>query len=390
MHGSDTSQRSVLGQPNSAATLPTHREREYRSSGTPVSELRRLIVWVVLFVVALVPAVMVLSHNAGGPWDAPLGWTALGAGLAATVLGARFQSSWLRRPAIVLSLTLVTTLVPIWPGKVSTGDRATAAAGTAIYQVSISDLPGSLSLWWFSNRRFAEPLVHSADGSGSDDSVAELQAAAAANGYLGTPTPLAAPDPLIVESRLEALAELLPGDELVSINGAPVLTTEELLGLANGIGDGETVTIETRRDGQLVTVETTDVGDPYLGLRIDQPVALTSLDGAVNADSIVMVRGDPGSTGSSNGLALALTHLTSIGELTVPGRVVATGTMDQHGRVGSVGGTERKYLAAVDAGACAFVLPANTTQPAPGPVPIYAVTTLTDAVEVVHGLDCAG
>jgi PDZ domain-containing protein len=97
--------------------------------------------------------------------------------------------------------------------------------------------------------------------------------------------------------------------------------------------------------------------------------------------------------GPSGGLAFAL----GIVELLTPenilkGRIVATtGTIDENGRVGSIGGIAEKILAAKKAGATLFLVPENNCKdlaPAfaniPDGIKIVAVSSLEEAISALN------
>ena len=97
--------------------------------------------------------------------------------------------------------------------------------------------------------------------------------------------------------------------------------------------------------------------------------------------------------GPSGGLAFAL----GIVELLTPenilkGRTVATtGTIDENGRVGSIGGIAEKILAAKKAGATLFLVPENNCEDLapsiaeiPDGIKIAAVSSLTEAISALN------
>ena len=103
--------------------------------------------------------------------------------------------------------------------------------------------------------------------------------------------------------------------------------------------------------------------------------------------------------GPSGGLAFAL----GIVELLTPenilkGRIVATtGTIDEKGRVGSIGGIAEKILAAKEAGATIFMVPERNCkdlEPSVAKIPegiqIVAVSSLTEAISALNSKRARG
>jgi len=96
--------------------------------------------------------------------------------------------------------------------------------------------------------------------------------------------------------------------------------------------------------------------------------------------------------GPSAGLAMTLTLLDKLssGSLTGHHKIAATGTIDQYGNVGDVGGVAEKTVAVQDAGAKYFIVPqvevatarANAT---PG-LRILGVTTLAQALKDLRAI----
>ena len=97
--------------------------------------------------------------------------------------------------------------------------------------------------------------------------------------------------------------------------------------------------------------------------------------------------------GPSAGLAMTLGVIDTLsgGNLTGSQTVAATGTMDDQGNVGDVGGVAQKTVAVEQAGATIFLVPpeeykAALSKKTPG-LHIYAVSTLNQALTVLaaHG-----
>lgn len=101
--------------------------------------------------------------------------------------------------------------------------------------------------------------------------------------------------------------------------------------------------------------------------------------------------------GPSAGLifALAVSDKLADGDLTRGLHVAGTGTMSPDGTVGSIGGITQKLYAAVDVGADLFLAPADNCQDVldggiPGDIPVYAVSTLDEAEQVIQTVGDGG
>ena len=99
--------------------------------------------------------------------------------------------------------------------------------------------------------------------------------------------------------------------------------------------------------------------------------------------------------GPSAGLAFTLAILDRMtpGDLTGPGRVALTGTIELDASVGPVGGVRHKLNAAVSEGANLFLVPPQEYEEAvdasDGRLDVVSVSTLDDALEALedHGGD---
>ena len=146
------------------------------------------------------------------------------------------------------------------------------------------------------------------------------------------------------------------GDVVVSVNGKPVKTTDELRRAMSTVKVGAGVTFGVRRSGgvqtvSLQTIESTD--EPkhaIVGVQIEQSASI---------DLPVDVRIDTGSIGGpSAGLAFALDIVDELGtDVDDDKRIVVTGALDLDGSVAAIGGIKQKTIAARDADADLFLVP---------------------------------
>ncbi|AHH16287.1 PDZ domain-containing protein [Nocardia nova SH22a] len=193
----------------------------------------------------------------------------------------------------------------------------------------------------------------------------------------------------VVADNSPAKDVLHKGDQLVSVNGKAVATSQDVVDAVQGVPPGTTVPMVIRRDGAEQTVEVKlaarpdDSSKAYLGIT-PQEIA----DGPVQVDFNLADIGGP-----SAGLmfSLALVDKLSPGELNGGRFVAGTGTIDPNGKVGPIGGIQYKMIAARDAGAETFLVPADNCNEArqrtPDGLKLVKVDTLTSAVQSLDDIN---
>ncbi|WP_227983822.1 YlbL family protein [Nocardia spumae] len=176
---------------------------------------------------------------------------------------------------------------------------------------------------------------------------------------------------------------LRKGDELMSVNGKPITTSKDVVEAVQGAAPGTTVALVIRREGAEQTVEVKLAARPddsskgYLGITPEEVPA-----GPLQVDFNLADIGGP-----SAGLmfSLALVDKLSPGELNGGRFVAGTGTIDPQGKVGPIGGIQYKMIAARDAGAETFLVPADNCNEArqrtPDGLKLVKVDTLAGAVQ---------
>lgn len=202
--------------------------------------------------------------------------------------------------------------------------------------------------------------------------------------YLGYPTRVTVAR--VVEGA-PAEGRLAAGDVITSVDGVEVTEATQLQQLVSGPPAGTTLTIGYLRDGQpgSVAVTTEAIGDDDTGrigveisTEFDVPFELS-----IQLDRI---------GGPSAGLMFALGIIDKLDpEDLTGGRIIAgTGTIDEAGNVGPIGGVPQKLVAAHDLGAEAFLLPsancAEALENAPEGLPLLRVDTLEQAVQALADL----
>ncbi len=186
-----------------------------------------------------------------------------------------------------------------------------------------------------------------------------------------------------------AAGVLKPGDVVTSVDGQPVTAASRLTELIRAKPAGTALEIGYTRDGATATARLTSReqdGRPRIGVEIDQrqphPFTLT-----ISLEDI---------GGPSAGLMFALGIVDKLTpEDLTGGRIIAgTGTIDDEGRIGPIGGIAQKLVGAKDADATAFLVPADNCaeavrNPQPG-LPLLRVATLDEALTALETLRSGG
>ncbi|MDL9947854.1 PDZ domain-containing protein [Gordonia sp. ABSL11-1] len=219
------------------------------------------------------------------------------------------------------------------------------------------------------------------DMTGSEDS-----ATIAALRYLDRPTELGV---ATVAGNGPATEVLKPGDQVISVGGTPVSTSSEMQAAVKRNAPGTALPIEIDRGGVRQTVTVT------LAARPDDPKVgyLGVTPEVVNADPALKISynvGDIGGPSAGMMLTLAVIDRLSPGELTHGKFIAGTGTIDENGTVGPIGGITHKTRAARDAGATVFLVPqancAEAASDAPDGLTLVKVDNLQGAVDSLDAI----
>ncbi|WP_165945343.1 PDZ domain-containing protein [Micromonospora sp. KC723] len=182
---------------------------------------------------------------------------------------------------------------------------------------------------------------------------------------------------------------LRAGDVITTVDGAKVTTAAKLVELVRAKPAGTALTIGYTRDGvagkATVTSREQD-GRPRIGLVPDQrqphPFTLK-----IDLNNI---------GGPSAGLMFALGIVDKLepDDLTGGKIIAGTGTIDDEGRVGPIGGIAQKLVGAKEAGAAVFLVPAGNCaeavrNPQPG-LPLIKVGSLAEALTALETLRSGG
>jgi Lon-like protease len=212
----------------------------------------------------------------------------------------------------------------------------------------------------------------------------EEMATSAALGHLGYP------DKVVVRGLAEdspSADALQEGDAVEAVDGRPTPDLDTLTDVLTGIAPGSDVEVEYSRLGEAGTVGVTTAEAPdregsLLGISVrEMPSAPFDVDIQVE---------DVGGPSAGLMLTLGIVELGGGQDLTGGDVVAGTGTIDQRGAVGPIGGITLKVLAAEDIGADLFLVPAENCAEllAAGdvPVPTASVRSLDDALTALDDL----
>lgn len=189
-----------------------------------------------------------------------------------------------------------------------------------------------------------------------------------------------------------SLGKLQAGDAIDGVNGKAVANLDQFQDILKTTKPGDVITIDFRRKNAPAGSASITLGsnpDRDYGLLgvgvVDAPWAPFQID--FNLANI---------GGPSAGLmfSLAVVDKLTTGDLNDGKFIAGTGTIDSEGKVGSIGGITHKMLAAHEAGATVFLVPAdNCTEAKSAPqdgMELVRVETLTQAVDALHTVSAGG
>jgi Lon-like protease len=147
--------------------------------------------------------------------------------------------------------------------------------------------------------------------------------------------------------------KLETGDEVLAVDGKPVAGGAELREAITSREAGDRVRLAVRRDGRRVatTITTTAAED---GRAI---VGITTRDDADYPFTVEISLEDVGGPSAGLMFALGIVDKLTPGSLTAGEHIAGTGTIDDAGHVGAIGGITQKMIGARRAGATVFLSP---------------------------------
>ena len=212
----------------------------------------------------------------------------------------------------------------------------------------------------------------------------------------------------VVSNSPAAKAEIKVADEVVGVNGKPVLNACQLEASVHALAPGTRIALEVERAHISSSGDITRTAPSKVWLRTAAPsqslssgcsgvkgparswLGLSLEDGVHYKFPAEISINTKYIGGPSAGLAMTLSLIDSLskGSLTGHHRIAATGTIDQFGNVGDVGGVAQKTVAVGDAGAKVFFVPrvevATAKANAPSGLRIVGVTRLSQVLSTLE------
>ncbi len=281
--------------------------------------------------------------------------------------------------------------LPTYPASGNLNFTTVSVAGGPGYPVDVWTVLGA----WIDPSRDVLPVDEVFDPTASEQQVAaenaiqmegsQEEATAVALRALGrtVPSHVAIAKVLDVSKAKDVLKD---GDRILTIGGTPVTDPETVRRAIQAVQPGASVAVVVSRKGEEVKVMAPTYagqeGKTALGvlLRLDHdfPAKVT-----INAGNV---------GGPSAGLmfALGIYDRLTPGSLTGNHDIAGTGTIDEAGTVGPIGGIKQKLAGAREGGASYFLAPSENCSEVAGHVPdglqVFKVATFSEALKVVEGI----
>jgi PDZ domain-containing protein len=181
------------------------------------------------------------------------------------------------------------------------------------------------------------------------------------------------------------------GDAIVSVDGKAVTAKTQLVDLIGARKPGQPVRLGLLRDGKPLTVTVGTAATTEKDGTVRPIIGVTPLERVDFPVKVTISLGDIG--GPSAGLMFALGIIDKLqpGSLTDGRFIAGTGTIDDNGVVGPIGGIQQKLIGAKRKGASVFLVPADNCAEAlsspPHGLRLVKVSSLRSALTELHKLD---
>ena len=186
--------------------------------------------------------------------------------------------------------------------------------------------------------------------------------------------------------------KLQPGDAIDKVNRTPITGIDQFQDLLKKTKPRQNDVIDYRRKNALPGTTTITLGQNedrdygYLGVAVREapwaPFKITFNLANVGGPSAGLM------------FALAVVDKLTTGDLTDAKFIAGTGTIDSDGKIGEIGGITHKMLAAHEAGASVFLVPADNCAEArggnDGGLELVKVETLGQAVDALNAFSAGG
>lgn len=218
----------------------------------------------------------------------------------------------------------------------------------------------------------------------------DSQSAAVAAGIGAAGFAAFAPTVTAVDVGSPAKGKLQAGDAIVAVDGRKTPKSSDVVNIVSALNVGSSVVLTVRRDYVERTVQVSTIAAP--GPKTSR-IGIGIRDQFNPPFKVTIDLGQP-IGGPSAGLIFSLGVYDKLtpGALTGGRFVAGTGTIDQSGNVGPIGGIQQKIAGAEANGATVFLVPAANCGEATQSgyahkVHLIKVSTMTDAVDALHALD---
>lgn len=187
-------------------------------------------------------------------------------------------------------------------------------------------------------------------------------------------------------SHSPASQVLKVGDKITSVNGTKIRSIQALRDAVKKNGAGTPAQIGIVRDGSASTVAITPTesqGEVIIGIGAGMDYTFP-FDVKIQLNNV-------GGPSAGQMFALGIMDKLTPGSLTGGKRIAGTGTIDNTGAIGPIGGIRQKMYAARDSGkATYFLAPASNCNEVTGHIPsglhVFAVKTLADSLKVLQAV----
>ena len=215
--------------------------------------------------------------------------------------------------------------------------------------------------------------------------VSQQDAIAAALGHLGFESPR---EIYIAQVTADSPSsgKLVAADFVISVNGERLTSIEQLREIVGDWNEAKPVEVTVNRDGALLSYEVTPIKDAegnfrlgiLVGYKYDFPV------------DVELQLGDVGGPSGGMMFALGIIDRLTPGDMTGGLHIGGTGTIQESGVVGPIGGVVLKLYGAKAAGATVFLAPAGNCPEIVGNEPdglrVVKIDKLSDAVLALEKL----
>jgi PDZ domain-containing protein len=187
--------------------------------------------------------------------------------------------------------------------------------------------------------------------------------------------------------KTQAKGKLQPGDVIVEVEGERVDGGARLRDIITSRKAGSNLTFAVQRDGKRLRTTIKTAPSPEDGRPI---IGILTRDDPTYPFKVEIKLDDVGGPSAGLMFALGIVDKLTPGPLTAGRHVAGTGTIDDTGQVGPIGGIPQKMVGARDAGATVFLVPpencAEAVATAPSGLRLVKAATLKAAVGALDAL----